>query len=181
MKYREQQGQKGCVIPCSSHRSPGEDTGARGRHSPLSSPSESHLRPEVHLLGGIVLQSRLQHPLRLQPLDVLHVPLTHQSRSCGGQRDKQWVTCDQKKKSNLYRESQGQFGGKWVLRFKEELLTWGLRVTGVGVMRTQNNIQQSVLVHIALGEASGFHHLEGSISPKGNAPLIKGDRERQRL
>lgn len=45
--------------------------------------SESYLGPEVHLLSGIVLHSRLQHPLRFHPLDILHVPLTHESCSCG--------------------------------------------------------------------------------------------------
>lgn len=53
--------------------------------------SESHLGPKVHLLSGIVLHSRLQHPFRLHPLDILHVPLTHENGSCGGKEEgKRW-------------------------------------------------------------------------------------------
>lgn len=52
--------------------------------------SEPHLGPEVHLLGGVVLHSYLQHPFWFHPLHILHVPFTHESCSCGWEDGKQW-------------------------------------------------------------------------------------------
>lgn len=72
-----------------------------------SRPSEHDLGPKVHLLGGIILHSRLQQPFGLHPLDILHVPFVHQSCSCGwkGGKNEANVCCGQRK-PNLCRDSQ---------------------------------------------------------------------------
>lgn len=60
-----------------------QGSGSRRAIVPAPGRSEQHLGPEVHLPGSVVLHPHLQHPLRLHPLDILHVPLAHQSCSWG--------------------------------------------------------------------------------------------------
>lgn len=82
MKYRTKQQQKGCHATWPPLVL-GQGRLCRRRVSNPRRPSEHYLDPKVHLLGGIVLQACLQHPLRLHPLDILHVPLAPRRCSCG--------------------------------------------------------------------------------------------------
>lgn len=92
--------------------------------APAPGRSEQHLGPEVHLPGGVVLHPHLQHPLRLHPLDILHVPLAHQSCSWG------WEGGENEAKDSELRSEKTQLGResklvsvKRALIFKQQLLS----------------------------------------------------------
>lgn len=122
--------------------------------------SEHHLGPEVHLLGGIVLHAHLQQPFRLHPLDILHVPLAHESCSWGGKGGKKasqglWPGIRENppcRESNLV-------WGNWVLIFKQELssgvsIQWTLVGWAGGSCVPRNHTPELLSVHFPLGWVS---------------------------
>lgn len=182
-QLRTDETQRAAARVCHANRRPprvlskGHLCRRRGTRSQSS--SESHLDPEVHLPGGIVLHSCLQHPLWFHPLDILHVPLTQKSCSCGCKERKKWS----KGLGFVIRET-------WI--FAENLKA-SLGVTrllylkscqlGSSCTKLGDYVHPGILhIHISLGWASSvFTIWEGSLSTKGKALLIKGDSKAETI